>query len=83
MNLTAHEIRVVKLVARGYTNREIAKELFCSADTIGSHIKHCTSKLNTSGRLSLVIAALQKELITLDECKPREGKYTIERVIKN
>jgi DNA-binding CsgD family transcriptional regulator len=52
--LTAAELDVVRLVARGMTNREVAKELFLSPYTVNSHLRHVFAKLDIRSRVELV-----------------------------
>jgi DNA-binding NarL/FixJ family response regulator len=48
--LTASELRVARLAARGASNPEIAQELYVSLKTIETHLSHVYSKLGLSGR---------------------------------
>lgn len=48
--LTLRELEVARLVARGLTNREIAKELRITARTAGSHLEHIRTKLGVGRR---------------------------------
>jgi predicted ATPase/DNA-binding CsgD family transcriptional regulator len=48
--LTAREMEVAQLVARGLTNREIAAELVLSSRTIDSHVQHILTKLDFNSR---------------------------------
>jgi predicted ATPase/DNA-binding CsgD family transcriptional regulator len=49
--LTDRELAVLRLVARGLTNREIGAELFISAGTAGVHVSNILRKLGVSGRV--------------------------------
>lgn len=51
--LTAREQEVMRLIARGYTYREIAAELFISIKTVESHVSACLRKLQLSNRREL------------------------------
>ena len=51
--LTTSELRVVRLVAEGRTNREVAAQLFLSPHTVDSHIRHAFAKLDVSNRVEL------------------------------
>jgi DNA-binding NarL/FixJ family response regulator len=51
--LTPSEERVAQLVARGYTNREIADRLFVSHHTVGTHVRHIYDKLQVRSRVAL------------------------------
>ncbi len=66
-NLTEREMGVLKLLAHGRTNREIAAELVVSEETVKTHVGNILSKLHMAQRTQAVIAALKKGLISLDE----------------
>jgi DNA-binding CsgD family transcriptional regulator len=51
--LTESELRVVRLVARGLTNRETASRLFLSPHTVDSHLRHSFTKLGVNSRVEL------------------------------
>ena len=51
--LTAREREVLRLIARGYTYREVAKELFISVKTVESHVSSVLRKLQLSTRHQL------------------------------
>ena len=48
--LTAREIEVLRLVAAGRSNRDIAAELFISAKTASVHVSNILAKLNATSR---------------------------------
>jgi DNA-binding CsgD family transcriptional regulator len=50
LGLTAREAQVLKLIARGYTNREIAEALVISVKTAGVHVSHILRKLDAPNR---------------------------------
>jgi two-component system, sensor histidine kinase LadS len=50
-DLTSREIDVLKLIADGSSNKEIADSLFISVNTVKYHIKNIYSKLQSSGRV--------------------------------
>jgi two-component system, NarL family, response regulator LiaR len=62
-DLTEREYDVVRLVARGRSNQEIAQELFISEKTVKTHISHILSKLNLQDRTQLAIYAIRKGLV--------------------
>ncbi|WP_181193313.1 helix-turn-helix transcriptional regulator [Prauserella shujinwangii] len=51
--LTSSELRVVRLVARGLTNREVAARLYLSPHTVDSHLRHSFTKLGVTSRVEL------------------------------
>jgi DNA-binding CsgD family transcriptional regulator len=51
LGLTAREREVLQLLARGYTNREIASELTISVKTVSAHVSHILRKLDVTSRL--------------------------------
>ncbi len=61
--LTDREKDVLKLIAEGYTNQEIAKTLVISPKTVEGHRGSLMSKLNLHDRIDLVKYALRKGLI--------------------
>lgn len=63
---TERELDVLRLVARGLTNRTIARELFVSEATVKTHLVHVFGKLGVDDRTAAVTAALDRGLIRLD-----------------
>ncbi|MBX2915461.1 MAG: response regulator transcription factor [Cyclobacteriaceae bacterium] len=61
--LTRRELEVLKLIAEGLTNQEIADKLFVSASTIDSHRKSLISKLQVKNTAALVRTALESKII--------------------
>jgi two-component system response regulator NreC len=57
-DLTEREVEVLRLIALGHTNTEIAQELFLSVRTVESHRSHIQQKLGRSTRAELVRYAL-------------------------
>lgn len=53
--LSRREIEVARLAARGYTNAQIAEELFISTETVKSHMNSIMEKLNISSRKELIL----------------------------
>lgn len=60
-SLTAAELRVVRLVAEGLTNRASAERLFLSPHTVDTHLRHAFAKLGVSSRVELARQAMQQE----------------------
>lgn len=64
--LTRREIEIIKLLARGYTNIQIGKELFISDKTVKNHISNILEKLEVTDRLNAVLLALRNNWIHLN-----------------
>jgi DNA-binding NarL/FixJ family response regulator len=63
--LTAREIEVLQNVAGGNRNRDIAKLLFISEETVKVHIKHIMDKLGASDRTQAIAIAVRRGIIQL------------------
>ncbi|MDI3255372.1 MAG: response regulator transcription factor [Bacillota bacterium] len=63
--LTQREIEVLRLAARGHTNKEIAQQLFISDKTARNHMASCLVKLGASDRTEAVTTAIKRGLIQL------------------
>lgn len=61
--LTARELAVVRLLADGRSNEEIATELFISAATVKSHLSNAYEKLGARNRYDAVVKATQRHLL--------------------
>lgn len=61
--LTRREIEVLKLIAEGLTNQEIADKLYISASTVDSHRKNLISKLQVKNTAALVRTAFENKII--------------------
>ena len=64
--LSTREIEVLELVARGTSNKEIAKQLWVSETTVKSHMLHIFDKLSVTDRTAAVTAALKRGIIRLE-----------------
>jgi DNA-binding NarL/FixJ family response regulator len=63
--LSDREIEVVRLMAKGLSNREIADRLFVSEATVRTHANHIFTKLGVSDRLEAVMVASRRGFIRL------------------
>ncbi len=64
-NLTEREVEVLRQVADGNRNRDIAKNLFISEETVKVHIKHIMEKLGASDRTQAVSIGIRRGIIQL------------------
>jgi len=66
--LTDRELEVFRLIARGLSNPEIARELYIIETTVKTHITHILEKLHLRARLQAVVLAYETGL--LDAARP-------------
>jgi DNA-binding NarL/FixJ family response regulator len=64
-NLSAREIEVLQLVAKGSSNKEVGKALHISTATVKTHLIHIYSKLGVDDRTAAVTTAIEKGIITI------------------
>ena len=65
--LTPREDEVLRLVAQGLGNQDIAKKLYITDATVRSHVSHIMSKLYLANRVQATLYALREGLVSLDE----------------
>ena len=66
-SLTRREMQLLKLLARGYTYREVAEDLNVSSHTVNSHIKNLYRKLSVKTKNEAVFAATRQGLLDMHE----------------
>ena len=63
--LTEREMEVLTLVAQGLGNREIARELFISENTVKNHVRNILEKLHLHSRMEAVVYAVRERLLDI------------------
>jgi DNA-binding NarL/FixJ family response regulator len=61
--LTEREVAILKLLAEGLTNKEMAKSLFVSEATVKTHLSHIYTKLGVETRAGAVATAIEQRII--------------------
>ncbi len=64
--LTTREVDILRLLARGMSNKEIAAELVISPKTANTHVEHIYTKLGVSNRALASLFAAKHGLVTID-----------------
>ena len=65
LRLTERELEVLRLVAKGHNNREIARQLFISENTVKNHVRNLLEKLQLHSRMEAVMYAVREKLLDL------------------
>lgn len=65
LRLTERELQVLRLVATGMNNREIAKQLVISENTVKNHVRNILEKLQLHSRMEAVMYAVKEKLLDL------------------
>ena len=65
-SLTEREVEILKLVAQGLGNEEIAARLVISPRTVGVHISHILDKTGLANRTQAALYALRQGLVSLE-----------------
>ena len=66
-DLSERELDVLRLIARGMSNREIAEALTIAEGTVKSHVSNILSKLHLAHRTQAALYALKRKLVPLDD----------------
>ena len=64
--LSNRELQILTLLVHGLSNRELAKELNVSVETVKTHMRNILRKLAASGRTEAATKALESELVRFD-----------------
>jgi HD-GYP domain-containing protein (c-di-GMP phosphodiesterase class II)/DNA-binding CsgD family transcriptional regulator len=62
-DLTDREVEVLRLIARGRSNREVAERLVISAKTVGRHVENVYAKIRVSSRAAAALFAMEHDLL--------------------
>lgn len=62
-DLTDREVEVLRLIARGRSNREVARQLFISPKTVGRHVENLYRKIRVSSRAAAAVFAMEHRLL--------------------
>jgi two-component system NarL family response regulator len=65
--LTERELEVLRLVAQGLANRDIAEQLFISENTVKNHVRNILDKLRLHSRMEAVVYAVRENLLDLSD----------------
>ena len=65
LNLTTRELEVLRSLAKGKTNNQIAKELVVSTHTVKAHVANILQILNVEDRLQAVVKAITEKIIEI------------------
>ena len=69
--LTPREVEVLRLLARGLSNKEIARRLSISPKTVGNHAEHIYAKIDAQSRAAAAFFAMQQGLLPEEEFPAR------------
>jgi NarL family two-component system response regulator LiaR len=70
--LTPREVEVLRLVAKGMTNRDISEQLVTTEATVKTHVSSILSKLHLANRVQATLYALQEGVSSLDEAQAND-----------
>ncbi len=62
-NLSQRELEVLKLIVEGYSNPEIAAQLYLSANTVKTHVRGIMNKLSVDDRVQAAVVALRSGIV--------------------
>lgn len=66
-DLTTREVEVLRGLAEGLANKEIADRLSVSDETVKTHVSHILSKLQVENRAQAIVQAIKRGLVSLEE----------------
>ena len=71
--LTERELEVLKLVARGMANQDIAAELYISENTVKNHVRNILEKLQLHSRMEAAMYAVREKILDLPDDRRRSA----------
>lgn len=74
LNISEREVEIIKLIAEGFINKEIADRLFLSTHTVNTHRKNIMAKLGVSNASGVVLFAVKERLVS-----PKEFLFSSKR----
>ncbi|MFI5149644.1 MAG: LuxR C-terminal-related transcriptional regulator [Bacteroidia bacterium] len=63
LNITERELEIIRMVAEGFSNKEIAEKLFLSTHTVTTHRKNIMNKLRVNNTAGLVLYAVRNDIL--------------------
>jgi DNA-binding NarL/FixJ family response regulator len=69
--LTGRELEVLRLLAKGQSNREVGEQLGIAENTVRIHVSRILDKLGVTDRTQAVLLAIQRGLVHVDRAEPR------------
>ena len=64
--LTSRELEVLKLVAQGMSNRDVAEALFIAENTVKNHVRNILEKLQLHSRMEAVVYAVREKILDIN-----------------
>ena len=64
LNISEREMEIIKLIAEGFSNKEVADKLFLSTHTVTTHRKNIMNKLGVNNTAGLVLFAVRENLVS-------------------
>lgn len=68
--ISKREREIIVLIAAGYTNLMISRELCIGRDTVNFHIRNISNKLRAKSKVSIAVCSILNGTISLDEVAP-------------
>ncbi len=72
--LTERELDVLRLIAQGMSNKEIAEKIFVAEWTVRTHVSNILGKLHLASRTQAALYALRSGIASLDDAPPAPGR---------